>query len=155
MNIWRLITHHEEPDLALAWTRHCGRIAIGWGKIGNLRQRQCNSAQDIGSYIRQSYPELSNSGADGSTVWSFNAEMQKGDLVILSGSRPRQAVVEVQGDYEFAPQVPSLNGRVMSAKYQHLRRVQITAVDSCYTSNWPHAIFVSICRAKTNTPHCA
>ena len=47
MNVWRLITHHEDKDAALFWTRQNSRIAIGWGAIRDIRIRGYNSADVI------------------------------------------------------------------------------------------------------------
>ena len=33
MNVWRLITHHEDKDAALFWTRQNSRIAIGGERL--------------------------------------------------------------------------------------------------------------------------
>src|SRR5688572_28912876 len=126
MNVWRLITHHIDPDRALGWTRQNGRIAIGWGRIGDLREKSIHSAKDIGTHIRQHYPEASNSGTGGNRLWNFCAEMKRGDLVILSGSRPRELVVEVQGDYEYALEPPTFNGLGTEGLYQHQRQVRVT-----------------------------
>ena len=45
MNVWQLITHHEDKDAALLWSRQNGRIAIGWGAIGNIRAQGYESAE--------------------------------------------------------------------------------------------------------------
>ena len=47
MNVWRLITHHEDKDAALFWTRQNSRVAIGWGAIRDIRIRGYNSADVI------------------------------------------------------------------------------------------------------------
>ena len=125
MNIWRLITHHEDADGALAWTCQNGRIAIGWGKIGDLRHQVFNSSKEVGVIIRRYYPELNNSGLGGISLWNFYSQMQKGDLVILSSSRPRELVVEVQGEYKYST-IPKVNGVELSGHYQHQRRVQVS-----------------------------
>jgi predicted Mrr-cat superfamily restriction endonuclease len=119
MNVWRLITHHKEKDSALFWSRQNGRIAIGWGAIGNIRDMGYDSADDITAAIRRKYPESNNPHLGGSSLWDFYAQMQKDDLVILSASRPRVLVVEVEGDYEWTEESPLEGG------YQHQRDVVI------------------------------
>ena len=52
-------------------------------------------------------------------MWDFYSVMQKDDLVILSASKPRVLVVEVEGDYEWKDQSP------FEGDYQHQRRVVI------------------------------
>lgn len=125
MNIWRLIVHHEEQDRAITWIRLNQRIAIGWGKIGDLRQHKFRSGREIGAAIRRSYPELNNSGDGGSSLWKFRNEVRPGDLILLSGNKTRELVVEVQGDYEYEA-IPILNNIPLSAEYQHQRRIRVT-----------------------------
>ncbi|CAM4087342.1 hypothetical protein VINE108521_07295 [Vibrio neonatus] len=36
MDIWRLVTHHEESETALDQIIQRGRIAIGWSDLGDL-----------------------------------------------------------------------------------------------------------------------
>lgn len=100
MNVWRLITHHADRDAALFWARQNSRIAIGWGAIGDIRERGYGSADDITSAIRTQYPYLGNSHLGGVSLWDFYAQMQNGDLVILSANKPRILIVEVEGDYQ-------------------------------------------------------
>ncbi|SRR5216684_4735351 len=116
MNVWRLITHHADKDAALFWSRQNSRIAIGWGAIGDIRNRY-NSADEITSAIRTAYPGLDNSHLGGSSLWDFYAQIQIGDFVILSASRPRVLVVEVDGDYEWTSESP------FEGDYQHQRCV--------------------------------
>lgn len=88
MNVWRLITHHEDKEAALFWTRQNSRIAIGWGAIGHIRERGYDSAADIASAIRTAYRNLDNSHLGGASLWDFYIPMQNGDLVILSANKP-------------------------------------------------------------------
>jgi len=117
MNVWRLITHHKDKDGALLWTRQKSRIAIGWGAIGDIRDRGYGSANDIASAIRTAYPGLDNSHLGGASLWDFYARMQIGDLVILSANKPRVLTVEVDGEYEWTAESP------FEGNYQHQRRV--------------------------------
>lgn len=50
--VWRLITHHAESERALAWSRKIGRIAVGWGGIGDLRANGLVSASDTTKAIQ-------------------------------------------------------------------------------------------------------
>ena len=111
MNVWRLITHHEDKDAALFWTRQNSRIASGWGAIGDIRDRGYGSVADITSAIRTEYPALDNSHLGGAGLWDFYAQIQNGDLVILSANKPRVLVVEVEGDYEWTEESPSRGSR--------------------------------------------
>lgn len=117
MNVWRLITHHKDKAAALFWSRQNGRIAIGWGAVGNIRDMGYGSADDITAAIRREYPESDNPHLGGSSLWDFYAQMQKDDLVILSASKPRVLVVEVEGTYEWNEQSP------FEGDYQHQRCV--------------------------------
>lgn len=102
MNIWRMKTHHIDPEGAVAWSRKHGRIAIGWGRIGDVTEFQ--TQVDIREAIRSCYPtpQYSNNAHLGApSLWDLCHTMQKGDLVILSGRAPRELVVEVIGDYKF------------------------------------------------------
>jgi hypothetical protein len=128
VNVWRLIPHHADKDLALAWSRYNRRIAIGWGRVGDIKERGYRTSAEIGAAIRKYYPELHNSGLGGPSLWNFYAEMQKGDLVILSASKPRELVVEVDGEYEFRHVGLTLNGVPIIGDYWNQRMVQI--------SNW-------------------
>lgn len=51
MNIWRLMTYHENLD------SENNRIAIGWDNISDLNLQQFQSPADISILIRQHYPE--------------------------------------------------------------------------------------------------
>ncbi len=119
MNVWRLITHHKDRDSALFWSRQNGRIAIGWGAIGNIRDEGYDSADDITAAIRRRYPEQRNPHLGGSSLWDFYARMQENDLVILRASKARDLAVEVEGDYEFKEESP------LGGDYQHQRSVVI------------------------------
>lgn len=131
MNIWRLITHHINPDEALIWIRKNGRIAIGWGAIGDIGKLNYSSASAIGAAIRYHYPHKHNSGLGGPSLWNFYDGMSKGDLVILSARRPRALVVEVLGKYEYVTdQSPHLRPNShLEGDYQHQRLIQVSAID--------------------------
>lgn len=127
MNVWRLMTHHENPESALAWSILNNRIAIGWGNLGDLSLQQLQSPAEISGLIRYYYPGLRNSGTGGKSLWNFYSVMQKGDLVILSVGR-RALAVEVVGDYEFSD-APVLNGVELSGDYCHQRQVKPSGWD--------------------------
>ena len=98
MNVWRLISHHDKPDLAVRRYRRDEFLAIGWGKIGDLRSLDPTDHQDIAQAIQVAYPHLQNSGQGGRCLWAFLNEMSTGDLVILSDGKRRVGVFEVNGD---------------------------------------------------------
>jgi predicted Mrr-cat superfamily restriction endonuclease len=125
MNVWRMFTHDADRDGAIAWIRRSGRIAIGWGRIGDVRKYR--SQWEIKEAIRDNYPVppyRNNAHLGAPSLWSFCHEIQKGDLVILSGSTPRTLVVQVLGNYEHVEGESPLEGN-----FQNQRRVQVTALD--------------------------
>ena len=130
VNVWRLITHHADREGALSWTKQHGRIAIGWGTIGDLEEQDFQSADDIKDAIRQAFREgrhtTQNSGNGGPSLWDFWRTMQPGDLVILTGSRPREVVAQVEGPYEWRQDVPLPE---VYKHYNYQRRVRITRLD--------------------------
>lgn len=97
--VWRLIAHHEAAALAIKRSKAASRVAIGWGKIGDLEHY--SAAAEIGGAIRSIYPELNNSGFGGPGLFRFARQMQKGDLVLVSDGLRRREVAEITGDYEF------------------------------------------------------
>jgi predicted Mrr-cat superfamily restriction endonuclease len=119
MRVWRLITHHADKDHALFWTKQNSRVAIGWGAIGDIRKKGYESADDITSAIKIAYPGLDNSHLGGASLWDFHREIQNGDLVVLSATKPRVLVAEVDGDYEWLEDSP------FEGDYQHQRHVII------------------------------
>jgi len=124
MNIWRLVTHHTDPDAMLSWIRQNQRIAIGWGSIGDIEANAYHSAGAIGAAIRQHYPSSRNSGLGGPSLWNLYDELKNDDFVILSTIKRRVLVVEIKRDYEYVAQKPPFRG-----EYQHQRRIKITQID--------------------------
>lgn len=134
MDVWRLTTHHEDPERSVDWTRRKSRIAIGWGGIGDIRQQGYTSTQDISRVIRDFYPGLPNSGPGGVCLYDFCYSMKKGDLVILSTGKKRVLVAEVSGGYEHK----SRSEKPPIGNYQHQRKAQIServvACSWCWSS---------------------
>lgn len=130
VNVWRLITHHSDRQGALAWTKQNGRIALGWGVIGDLREQGFGSADDIRDAIRQAYRDgrhpTQNSGNGGPSLWDFYRTMQPDDLVILSAKLARELVVQVEGPYEWREDVPLPE---IYKHYNYQRRVRIACLD--------------------------
>ncbi len=126
MNVWRLITHHDNPEYALQWFKKKSRIAIGWGKIGNITHNKYSSTEDISLAIKMEYPDVSNSMIGGICLYDFCYNMQPGDLIILSTGSKRELVMEVEGEYEFNkyPEEKPLGD------YQHQRKACILPLDS-------------------------
>jgi predicted Mrr-cat superfamily restriction endonuclease len=122
VRVWRLITHHTDKDAALFWTKQHQRIAIGWGKTGDIRAHNYNSADEITTAVKREYIGFHNAHVGGNSLWNLYSRMQEGDLVILSAEKPRVLVVEVEGDY-------SWNGDTRDAPaggdYWHQRKVRI------------------------------
>jgi predicted Mrr-cat superfamily restriction endonuclease len=123
-NIWRLVTHHIDPEAALSWYLQEGWIAVGWGNIGNLSQY--SSKDQIKSAIREAYPDdtPAERAFGAPSLWGFYHELALRDWVILSTGQGggRKAVMEVVGAYEYrdTKNVPPFNGN-----YGHQRKAQL------------------------------
>lgn len=52
------------------------------------------------------YRELRSAQLGGPSLWRFYKEMLVGDLVIVSGGKPRCLVMRVEGDYQWDSRVP-------------------------------------------------
>lgn len=117
MRTWRLIAHHQDPEAAISWFRDQRRIAIGWGRIGDLRASGARTAKDITAMIRDAYPELSNAHLGGPSLWRLYDGMRVGDLVIVSDGKRRRLVMRIEGEYQWDPR-PS---PVPPGDYRHWR----------------------------------
>ncbi len=128
MNIWRLITHHENRDAALHWSLQNGRLAVGWGRTGALDAHKYGSEAEIVDAILHQYliaqHPLNNSKSGGFSLWNLYATMQTGDLVILRGAKSSR-VVEITGDYFFDAE----NTPIKDDFYNHQRPVRATSID--------------------------
>src|SRR5688500_15690785 len=96
--VWRLIAHWHEPKEAAAWSRKNGRIGMSWNP-GDVRR--FSSPKAISGAVREAHPGLPNWPFSGQQLWDFSRTMKRSDLVILSVSSYRDAVVQVAGDYEY------------------------------------------------------
>ena len=114
--VWRLVGHHEHADLAAKLAQERGRVAIGWGAIGDLQELAVTSAHEIGFLIRECYPTLVNSGLGGPSLWNLYREMQPRDLVIVRGDSRRRLVMEIAGPYLYLDREDRRLG-----DYQHTR----------------------------------
>ncbi len=92
MAVWRLITHHDDPEYALTWSRRNERIALGWGAVGDVSKRY-SSRQQIAATVQELFPERNNSVEGGHCLWDFCYEFRLGDRVILSTGKKRELVV--------------------------------------------------------------
>ena len=138
MNVWRLLAHHKNPNGAIAWTRANSRIAIGWNRVGDVRDY--SSEEEIKAAIREKYPrpEFSNNAHLGApSLWDLCHTMRTGDLVII----PRALVVQVEGPYEFAG-----DDSPPEEKYQHQRRMSLTRLD-------PDTIWAAAGEAPGRSPY--
>jgi hypothetical protein len=108
-----------------------GRIAIGWGEIGDIRQLATFGA--IADAIRErnaNHPDHAgkpeaNVQHGAHSLYDFCYGLRPGHLVIVSGRSLRRGVWEVdrEGEYEYAePAAAPLN-------YQHQRRARRTELD--------------------------
>jgi hypothetical protein len=124
MNVWRLVAHHENPADAIAWSIAAGRIAVGWGKLGDLRILAPRSANEITGAINKAYPVIQNAHLGGPSLWNFLELMEIGDLAIVSGGGLRAHVVEITGDYTCASPIDSFGD------YFHQRAAVVTSYDA-------------------------
>lgn len=99
-HVWRLIAHHEDSDLAIQTCKEASRIAIGWGRIGDLH-RFSASTSEIGKAIRSFYPKLSNARLGGPSLLRFAHQIRIGDIIIISDGSRRRDVAEVTGEYQW------------------------------------------------------
>jgi predicted Mrr-cat superfamily restriction endonuclease len=125
--VWRLLI--DNPDDTLAWMASSGRIAIGWGEIGDIRQLGTPDA--IAAAIRErneSHPDHAGKPAANvqhgtNSLHDFCYQMRAGDLVIVSDGSHRRSVWQVVGAYEYAePAASPLN-------YQHQRAARAVELD--------------------------
>ncbi len=125
LDVWRLMAHHIDSEAVVDWSRENGRIAIGWGLVGNIVGQGYSSPKEIAQATRIHYPYIHNAPLSGVQLWNFCHTIKPKDLVIVSTGKRRALVMQVQGDYEFRPyeQAP------LSGDYQHQRTAQVTAID--------------------------
>ncbi len=139
MNVWKLILHHEkdvngdviDPEIRqkmLSWSLDQKRIAIGWGKIGDIAKYAefDDPSERIAQEIGSKYPHVGSRNREhgGYSLWNFFHVVKEGDLVILVGKGShRKAVMRIgdedvkNGDYFWEPEEqPSFSD------YQHQRR---------------------------------
>lgn len=157
MNVWRLMTHHEDTEAALRWTRLNNRIAMGWGRTGDIVKEDFRSPQTISARISSMNHISQNAGQGGVCLWNFAYEMRENDLVILATKRGRVLVVQVTGPYEWTEEKPHFGGDYKD--YQHQRRVKITDYDANKlwhraggTASGQSQRWTLICCAKTVEP---
>ncbi|HEX5758012.1 MAG TPA: HNH endonuclease [Thermoanaerobaculia bacterium] len=123
MRIWRLIAHKIDPRRAVEWSIENGRIAVGWGRIGDLREVGAPTADYIGARIGEVYPDIRNARTGGPSLSNFFSGIQIGDLAIIAGGGRRFHVAEVTGPYTWRSEPDSLDD------YQHQRSVVVTDDD--------------------------
>jgi len=108
MQIWRLVAHHEDPKMAIAWFNKTGRIAVGWGRAGDLRHYRSVSIETLREGLKQVYAGEYNRRQGAKSLLNF-WNMEVGDLVIITrGSGRRSHVVKVVGDYVWTSRVNPL-----------------------------------------------
>ena len=108
----------------LDWSENTGRIAIGWGKVGDIRTMGYASRRDVSLAIRQRYSILSDSGADGACLYEFCFGMKPGDLVILSREYARSLVMRIDDAYEYVYR----QDRLPAADYHHQRAASVAPI---------------------------
>jgi len=124
MAIWKITTHHDQPEDAFSAWRSRGLVAVGWTNIGDLTKLSPRSSSEIGAYIRAEYPNLPNSGTGGPSLWNFYSNVRVGDHVIAVSKGKRLGVMLVTGEYFHAREDDGVLG------YGHIRRAEFTAIDA-------------------------
>jgi predicted Mrr-cat superfamily restriction endonuclease len=126
MNVWRLIPHFTEKSAGLAWCIKNNRIAIGWGRIGDLAAMAPTSDTQITEAIATAYAgeNLRPGAMGGPSLWQFFQEVQEYDLVVVRADASRSVVMEVTGPYEWMESEPGLPG-----EFQHQRSAELTEYD--------------------------
>lgn len=124
MHVWRLMAHDDpaKQDRTINWSRANCRIAIGWGRVGDLRD--LHGPEEISRRIKQKYGDLHNAQLGGLSRWRFYDGMRINDLVIVNDStrRPWRIVMRITGDYQFVTS-PGIGG------YRHQRPAEYVERD--------------------------
>jgi transcriptional regulator with XRE-family HTH domain len=132
--VWRLVVWHlsnrEERQSAVDWAVSNRRIAIGWGKIGDIRQ--LSTPGDVKKAIQREYSnnDPNNWRYGGDSVYDFCYRMKPGDLVILStgkGGGP-VLVMEITGPYEYFDD-PHRSYPNDESAYRYQRKARIVDMD--------------------------
>ena len=139
VNVWRLIAFQDKGcrrQLVIQWAINNERIAIGWGRIGNLGQYA--TEQDILAAAQnylcpQQYPQDKPLQKCVRSCWKFR-EMQPGDLVVYKGNDwGGSKVMRVKGPYEYVCNPPGEQPPYYD--YQHQRKIQVTCIDPYWLWN--------------------
>lgn len=131
MALWKVIAHHDDPASAINRAVADGVIAVGWGRIGDLRQDPPTDSSAVTQRIRSVYPDHANAHLGGPSLWNLYAGMSVGDLVILRGGGETGRVLEITGDYRWVSPCDAIGD------YQHQRRA--VATDDDPEELWVHA----------------
>ena len=128
VNVWRLIPHHRKELAAdfAEWIRRNGTLAIGWGGIGDLRQRHFRDEAELRRMVAEACSGNSPSSRanGGRSLWRFYSRMQIGDLVIVSASGSRKQTMRLTGDYYYVK-----NGDDPTHHYEHRRKAEVMPID--------------------------
>lgn len=125
-SVWRLITWSERygdsPEQVYERFLKYEVIALGWSLVGDLREWQPSSPEEIADRIRRigAYWNLRNASAGGRSLFSFFRVLDNGDLVILVAKGKRKKVVEVTGLYYYM-----IDDNLTSEDLYHRRRINI------------------------------
>src|SRR5688500_6587109 len=125
MTVWRLILHHEKQfiEQAIQWSRREGFVAIGWGRMGDLRGVPLRTVEELTQVVARCHPHetRSNHVHGGRSLWRFFKEMKKGDLIILSTGGGRVQTMRVTGGYYFVDHE--------HPRYEHRRPAEPVGID--------------------------
>ncbi|VDB00118.1 hypothetical protein S1OALGB6SA_1192 [Olavius algarvensis spirochete endosymbiont] len=126
MNIWRLMSHHDEDDqkesLKMMIARN--RIAVGWSNSGDLSTAGINNKDDISALITRTHPGISSVGHGRASLWNLYSEMEIDDLVIVVVDNKAESVFQVIGNYIYE------SGEKQIIGYSHQRPAVLTNIDA-------------------------
>jgi predicted Mrr-cat superfamily restriction endonuclease len=119
-------------EATVPWVSANGRIAIGWGEVGDIRQLGTFDA--IADAIRErnaNHPDHegkpeANVQHGANSLHDFCHAMRPGHLVIISDRSRRRGVWEVEGEYEYVEP----EAAPPDSNYQHQRRARRTDLDA-------------------------
>jgi hypothetical protein len=142
-NYWRMPLHSDTKvrHLALDLARKRGRLALGWGKLRDLRQISSGECirESLTKEFRLAYPDQEGISSATPSLWNFYCEMKIGDIVIVDNNARKEIVTfEIQGDYEWTQDENSMQGDY----WHHRAAAELRSYRACrMTGNWTMAPF--------------
>ena len=100
MKVVKIVTHHDMPEgAAELWARE-DVVAIGWGRVGDLRGK---GSEEIKELLGKKYKESEGQAAKSAgTLIRFRDEIEPGDFVIAYKCSNKVALVgQITGEYQY------------------------------------------------------